>query len=228
MRQNKRIRKIITIKALITSIIFSIPLFVLANDVHQESLAEVLRAIQQSQGAQEIRDIDCNKVSDQQFEEVGDAVMETMHPGEQHELMDQMMARLPTPERSDGGQGGEGSDSLKTMHITMGQNYLNCSQETTNTTGGMMGWFKNNLGEGGDNSMMGNFSDLGVWSSFGWIFMIAFWTLIIIGIVALIKWLIAQSSPGSKEKSPLDILKERYAKGEINHKEFERMKKDLD
>ena len=68
---------------------------------------------------------------------------------------------------------------------------------------------------------------------FGGIFMIVFWILVIVGLVFLIKWLVQSprehSSSGRTDTSSraLDILKERYARGEINKQEFEEKKKDL-
>lgn len=55
-----------------------------------------------------------------------------------------------------------------------------------------------------------------------------FWFILLAGVVALVVWLIMRSTrtAGAKE-SPLDILKKRYARGEISKKEFEEMKKDL-
>lgn len=68
---------------------------------------------------------------------------------------------------------------------------------------------------------------------FGWIFMILFWGLIIWAIIALVRGTSGHGccgghgGSGHGEKTPLDILKERYAKGEINKEEFEAKKKDL-
>ena len=64
----------------------------------------------------------------------------------------------------------------------------------------------------------------------GW-WMIIIWIAVIVGIVFLVKWLVEQGRRGGqtseREESPLDILKKRYAKGEIDREEFERKKRDL-
>ena len=66
---------------------------------------------------------------------------------------------------------------------------------------------------------------------FGGIFMIIFWILILVGLVFLIKWLIQSTSRGQTGKAggnrALEILKERYARGEIDKSEFETKKTDL-
>ena len=59
----------------------------------------------------------------------------------------------------------------------------------------------------------------------GLLFMVLFWALVILGIVALLKWLRGSSS-GVTNKS-LDILKERYARGDITREQFEQMKRDI-
>ena len=61
-------------------------------------------------------------------------------------------------------------------------------------------------------------------------FMWLFWILIIVGIVFLVNWIIRQSrfSKTGDSENPLEILKKRYAKGEIEKEEFEKMKKDLE
>ncbi len=68
----------------------------------------------------------------------------------------------------------------------------------------------------------------------GWfwtIIMVVFWIAVIVGIIFLIKWLVISTSagvhPARSGDSPLEILKRRYARGEINREEFEEKKKDL-
>jgi len=66
---------------------------------------------------------------------------------------------------------------------------------------------------------------------FGGIFMMIFWVLILVGLIFLIKWLIqstnrAKADAGNGNRA-LEILKERYARGEIDRAEFEEKKKVL-
>ncbi|MBU4017300.1 SHOCT domain-containing protein [Patescibacteria group bacterium] len=58
--------------------------------------------------------------------------------------------------------------------------------------------------------------------------MLFFWVLIIVGVVLLTRSVGNQRREGyPMEKTPLEILKERYAKGEIDKKEYEEKKKEL-
>jgi putative membrane protein len=60
--------------------------------------------------------------------------------------------------------------------------------------------------------------------------MLFFWGLIIAAIVVLARGLGAGSGRGEpkvREKTALDILRERYARGEIDKNEFEQKRRDL-
>ena len=73
--------------------------------------------------------------------------------------------------------------------------------------------------------MYHNYMFGGMW--FGWIF----WILLIV----LVIWLVVNQNNKNKQilnnpqsESALDILKKRYAKGEISKEQFDQMKKDLE
>ncbi|HAV11500.1 MAG TPA: electron transporter RnfE [Candidatus Moranbacteria bacterium] len=73
--------------------------------------------------------------------------------------------------------------------------------------------------------MMGNYFG-GFGFGFGWIFMLLFWGLIIWGVFALVRGAGGHGCCGHnrgehKNDNALEILKERYAKGEISKEEFE-------
>ncbi len=65
----------------------------------------------------------------------------------------------------------------------------------------------------------------------GWVFMIIFGVLIVVALIFLIRYLAGLSrSRASTDKpndSALEILRQRYAKGEIKKDEFEEKKRDL-
>jgi len=69
----------------------------------------------------------------------------------------------------------------------------------------------------------------GAWGPWGigmMLMMFVFWGLIIVGLVLGIRWLVTQGKE-PRADSPLDILKRRYARGEIDRDEFEAKKRDL-
>ncbi len=66
----------------------------------------------------------------------------------------------------------------------------------------------------------------GVWGIGMMLMMFLFWMLVIVGIVVAIRWVIGKGKV-PRSDSALDILRERYARGEINKEEFEARKKDL-
>ena len=89
--------------------------------------------------------------------------------------------------------------------------------------GGISGWQDTRWGMMGP-WMMGGFG-------LGWfmpLVMILFWGLIIWGIIALVRGLNNQRyGDSSATDSALEVLKRRYARGEIRKKEYEAKKKDL-
>lgn len=73
--------------------------------------------------------------------------------------------------------------------------------------------------------MMGDEGHLFYGGGFMWVF----WILIIAGIFFLFQNMTKGNSGGSSDKeTPMDILKKRYARGEIDEEEFERRRKELE
>lgn len=66
----------------------------------------------------------------------------------------------------------------------------------------------------------------GAWGLGMMLMMLVFWGVVIAGIVVAIRWL-TSAGGGSKPDRALEILRERYARGEINRDEFEAKQRDL-
>jgi putative membrane protein len=76
-------------------------------------------------------------------------------------------------------------------------------------------------------AVMMQWGNFGWGMGFGWIFMVFFWVLVIFGVVYFIQSIMWKPGKSREKETPLDILKVRYARGEISKEEFERMKNDI-
>jgi putative membrane protein len=66
---------------------------------------------------------------------------------------------------------------------------------------------------------------------FGMVFMFLFFGAVIFVTVVVVRWLLLRArarGAAMSQESPVDIVKGRYARGEISREEFERIFKDLE
>lgn len=159
---------------------------------------------------QEAKDIiksktQCSQLTEEQLKHIGDYSMEQMHPGEAHEVMDKMM-------------GGEGSESLRQMHIALAKRvYCDDTSGMANygmmgmmmsgmMGGGMMNMMRGNMmGLGGTNMMGTNAIGSGMMGNLGynvgyWNFVNVLYLILLIGLIILVYFWIIKLFRDSKKK----------------------------
>jgi putative membrane protein len=68
-----------------------------------------------------------------------------------------------------------------------------------------------------------------LWMFFSFVFGLFVLVLLVLGAVHLARRMWGQRSESAeRQESALDILKKRYARGELNREEFERVKKEIE
>jgi putative membrane protein len=188
------------------------------------------------------KEIQCDGLTDANYKDMGEYFMQQMM-GRSHQATEQKIINR------------FGQSGLDQMHIAMGKRFSDCDPNAEYPLGIMgygmtrygrmpMAWPGYGNASSGDlsvpnqnknysmfNNMMGygygpaGYGYMGFW---GWIFMVVLWAFIIIGIIALVRRISEHGeSHHCRGTSALEILKERYARGEIDKKEFEEKKKDL-
>jgi putative membrane protein len=190
---------------------------VLANGDHQSEIEEGKELVESR--------VNCDQLNDEQFEAIGEYYMEQMHPRDAHEVMHEMMGVK------------EGTEQHKQVHVNMAK-AMYCGKSGMIDSGGMMEMMQGMMGSenmmcsGGMMNMMrtsmmgGLFGDSSLWL-WGIVEML-FWVALLIALVLLIIWLYRKIvGKAAENSSALQILKKRFAKGEITKKEFESMKKKI-
>jgi putative membrane protein len=195
-----------------------------AQEEATPSLKTIVSQIEREQNVQTIDQVNPDRVGDEKLAQLGEAVMDQMVPNErEHAFMDQMM-------------GGEGSATLEAMHRAMGYNYLASGGEirwgSMPFGPGMMGYGPRGAagqgygrGHGYGHQMFGYYRP-GLW----WILPIL-GVLLVIAVVVLAVLLATRRrrrpDGSDDDDDPREILKRRYARGEISKEEYDRMRQDL-
>lgn len=166
----------------------------------------------------------CGALTDDEFGHLGEYFMGQMMGTTVHANMNAAMkAQL--------GEAGETQ-----LHVALGKRLSSCDTSadfpansqgfatmfSMMNGGSMMGNFSGSNGYGWG-SMMGNWGTTG--SVLDWLWMVLVWALVIVAIVALWRW--ATRAAGQAPGTALEVLKTRYAKGEIDAEEFAEKKKVL-
>lgn len=191
---------------------------------------QAIAAGQALYGRLQAKQTGCAALTRDDFDDLGEYFMQQI-TGAGHPAMDAMLSNM---------MGEEGDTAV---HVAWGERYSGCDTNATfpgrwSSTGVGGGSASGSSGSGyyGFMPMMGYYGYApmmgygygGGW--FGWVLMVALWALAIVGIVALARWIARGRRMGwhGRGTSALETLRERYAKGEIDRKEFEEKKKDLE
>ena len=210
--------------------IFAMAITVQGESMTLKSIDTIMSEIKTEQGVQSNDKISVDKVSQAKLEELGDSVMEAMIGNTA--MHDQMDIRI----------GGDGSAALTAFHIRLGYNYLAGYPNGMMTlmSSGMMGTNGVVTINGGFNGMMGNsnyFGNNGMMGYFGW-GGILIGIIVLLVFVAILFYIIRAFSRKSNRpmdprfhnpsmSTPMEILKTRYAKGELTKEEYEKMAEHL-
>ncbi len=219
------------VSALVLLLASALPAIAFAQVVQTDDTASAVASGRQLSQELGTKQISCSQLTDSDYEHLGEYYMAAMM-GSSHERMNEIL-------KSRFGASGE-----EQMHITMGKRFSGCDTNAAYPAGfqgfapmmggyggSMMGYDRsgyydpaygasmmNGYGYGG--SMMG-------YGGFGFPFQILWWILVALAVVTVVRWFSGGPAQWGRGASALDVLNDRYAKGEINKEEFESKKKDL-
>lgn len=229
--------RIPAVGAAMVFLILTMAVTITAQDAgHGRDIETIVAEIQQMQGVDTFTAIDPDSVPPALLEELGDAVMDRMIGDEErHAWMDQMM-------------GGDGSQQLAAAHRWMGYRYLRSGGGELDAwgpgwmgpammgpgmmgRGGMHGWYGSEAGWSGDGSyrsrgLAGRWFHPWYWM-LGPIVLIVLIVLIVAFAVVLVRRRQGGVLPDARSTSAYEILRARYARGEITRDELREMTRVL-